>query len=71
MQKLEGIALKRDAPAIVQGLGGARDLSGIKLLMPVRRECRIHICYECCDRQCIHGSIRRAEQICDRVACET
>ena len=70
MQELEGIALKGDAPAIVQGLGRARDLSGIKLLMFVWRECCVHICYECCDCQRIHGSIRRAEEICDRVARE-
>ena len=70
MQELEGITLKGDTPAIVQGLRGARDLSGIKLLMLVWRECCVHIRYECRDRQCIHGSIRRAEEICDRVARE-
>lgn len=70
-QELEGVTFEGDTPAIVQGLGGARDLSGIKLLVPVWRECCVHVRYKCRDRQCVRGRVRRAEEVSDRVACET
>lgn len=71
MQEFEVVAFEGDAPAIVQGLGSARDLCGVKFLVPVWWERRIHIRYERCDRQRVRGRVRRAEKVGDRVAYET
>lgn len=70
-QELEGVAFESKAPAIVQGLGGARDLGGVEFLMPIWWERRIHKRYKRCDRQRVRGSVRRAEKVGNRVACET
>jgi hypothetical protein len=70
VQELEGVAFEGDAPAIVQGLGGTRDLCGVELLVRVWRERCIHIRHERCDRQRVRGRVRRAEKVDDRVAYE-
>ena len=70
VQELERVALKGDISAVVQRLGGARDLRRVEFLVFVRRECRVHVRDECGDRQRIGRGICRAEKVSDRVACE-
>ena len=71
VQELERVALKGDISAVVQRLGSARDLGCVEFLVLVWRECRVHVRDQCRDRQRVRGGIRRAEEVNDRVACET
>ncbi len=71
VQELESVAFESDVPVIVQGLGCARDLGRIELLVFVRWERCVHMRHECRDRQVVRGGISCTEKVDDRVACET
>ena len=70
MQRLEHIALKGDASAVVQRLGSPRDFRRVKFLVLVRGQGGVHVRDKCRDRQRIGGGVSRAEEVDDRVASE-